>query len=348
MRLLILTQKVDREDPILGFFHAWIEEFAKKFEKVHVICLEKGNYGLPPNVEVLSLGKEDGESKIKYIFNLFKYLFRLNGEYDAVFVHMNQEYLVLAGWWWKLMGKKTVLWYVHRQVNIKLRIAEFFVDNIFSVSKETFNLKSNKVHFVGHGIPLEIFKKPETYQRRDDKFSIVSIGRISPIKNLEILIESADILHKNIPNLQINIIGGPTKKGDQEYFDKLRAMVKEMHLEHVVEFWGETPNYNTIQCYWQSDISVNLSPTGGVDKAVLESIASGTPALASNKAFEEYFGKYKEDLMFKERDAQDLAQKIIKFKDRRDKDAVINFLLDRVKEKSDLKYLISKITQEIQ
>ncbi len=59
MKLLILTQKVDKNDPTLGFFHRWIEEFANHYENLTIICLEKGIYTLPKNVQVLSLGKEE-------------------------------------------------------------------------------------------------------------------------------------------------------------------------------------------------------------------------------------------------------------------------------------------------
>lgn len=34
MRLLIITQKVDENDAILGFFHGWIAEFAKHCEQL--------------------------------------------------------------------------------------------------------------------------------------------------------------------------------------------------------------------------------------------------------------------------------------------------------------------------
>jgi hypothetical protein len=67
MKLLIITQKVDINDPILGFFHRWIEEFAKHCEKITVICLYKGTYNLPNNVKVLSLGKEEGVIYIGFI-----------------------------------------------------------------------------------------------------------------------------------------------------------------------------------------------------------------------------------------------------------------------------------------
>jgi len=74
MKLLIVTQKVDKNDDILGFFHGWIAEFAKHCEKITVIALGVGEYDLPRNVEVLSLGKEGGKSRLKYILNFYKYM----------------------------------------------------------------------------------------------------------------------------------------------------------------------------------------------------------------------------------------------------------------------------------
>ena len=65
MKLLIITQKVSREDSVLGFFHSWIREFATRFEKVTVICLEKGSYDLPGNARVFSLGKNSQRSNAK-------------------------------------------------------------------------------------------------------------------------------------------------------------------------------------------------------------------------------------------------------------------------------------------
>src|SRR3989344_232174 len=113
MRLLIVTQKVDKKDPILGFFHRWIEEFAKNFEKVTVVCLEKGEYNLPTNVKVLSLGKEERRSKAEYISRFYRYIWQERKNYDAVFVHMNQEYVLLGWKFWKLWGKKIFLWRNH-------------------------------------------------------------------------------------------------------------------------------------------------------------------------------------------------------------------------------------------
>jgi len=157
MKLLIVTQKVDIHDDLLGFFHRWIEEFAKHCESVTVICLEEGRYELPTSVRVLSLGKEEGRSKVKYLKRFYSYIWQERKNYDAVFVHMNTEYIVLAGWLWRLLGKKIALWHVHFEVNLRLWIAEKLAHVIFTTTRDGCRVKSRKVKEVGHGIDVERF-----------------------------------------------------------------------------------------------------------------------------------------------------------------------------------------------
>jgi hypothetical protein len=105
MKLLIITQKINKNDPILGFFHGWVKEFSKHFDSIVAICLEKGEYDMPTNVKVLSLGKESGHSKVKYLLNFYKFIWQERNNYDAVFVHMNPVYVVLGGLLWKIIGE---------------------------------------------------------------------------------------------------------------------------------------------------------------------------------------------------------------------------------------------------
>ncbi|HXK39853.1 MAG TPA: glycosyltransferase, partial [Candidatus Paceibacterota bacterium] len=116
MRLLILTQKVDRNDDNLGFFHHWVEEFARQCEKVTVVCLFEGAHSLPENVRVLSLGKESGTSRLKYLRRFYAFAWKERKNYDAVFVHMNQIYVILGAPLWRLLGKCVGLWYAHGTV----------------------------------------------------------------------------------------------------------------------------------------------------------------------------------------------------------------------------------------
>jgi len=54
---------MDSSDAVLGFVHQWVSEFAKQFERISVICLERGINNPPSNVKVYSLGKESGRSR---------------------------------------------------------------------------------------------------------------------------------------------------------------------------------------------------------------------------------------------------------------------------------------------
>ena len=70
MNLLITTKTVHENDQLLGFFIEWIRLFSKNFEKVTVLCLEKGKFELPKNVKVINIGKYRGLCKLRILFSL--------------------------------------------------------------------------------------------------------------------------------------------------------------------------------------------------------------------------------------------------------------------------------------
>jgi len=310
MRLLILTQAVDENNPILGFFIDWIKEFAKNCEFVTVICLQEGSYNLPANVKVLSLGKENGVSQIKYLYRFYKYIWQERKNYDAVFVHMNQIYVILGGWLWRLWYKKIGLWYVHKQVSHSLKLAEKIVDIIFTASAQSFRLKSKKVKVVGHGINPAIFK-PAGIEKNSNVFKIITIGRIAPVKNYELLVEAAEFLlnSKLDKKIEVKIIGAPQTTDENKYLEKLKKIVADKELESTVFFPGAIPNKEIVSHLQSSDLFVNTSQTGSLDKAVLEAMACETLVVTTNEAFVEIFGDLS-DLTVSGNTLTGLAEKI--------------------------------------
>lgn len=284
MKLLIITQKVDRHDGVLGFFHRWLEEFAGLVDKVTVITLYKGEYNLPKNVEVLSLGKEEGKSKITYFLRFFGYILNKRKSYDAVFVHMNPEYVILGALLWKISGKKIGLWYTHGMVDLKLRVAERLADVIFTASPSSFRLPSKKVVVTGHGIDVDFFS-PGAGKKRNDIFKIVSIGRISPVKDYETIINSV----KNLGDKKVffYIIGDIGIPSDSVYLEKLRKFIKENGLSGNVRILPPALHSEIPNILRNSNLFTNASRTGSLDKAVLEAMSCDIPVLTSNEAFKE-------------------------------------------------------------
>lgn len=265
MRILICTQAVDRDDPALGFFIRWIEEIAKKCEHVLVICLRKGTHSLPKNVEVISLGERH---KIFRAFELCGIAWGRRNEYDAVFVHMNPEYVVAAGWLWRLRGKKIVLWYTHKSVNLLLRIAALFANKILTASKESFRLPSRKVEVVGHGIDTDFFG-PSSAARED---FVLSVGRLMPSKRHDLAIAGAAKAGK-----KIKIIGEGSERAALEEFAR--------SYNADAEFLGPLSQEQLRDEYRKASYLIHASETGSLDKVVLEALASGLAVITTSSAF---------------------------------------------------------------
>jgi glycosyltransferase involved in cell wall biosynthesis len=347
MKLLILTQKVDREDSVLGFFHNWLVEIAKRVESVTVVALGVGKYDLPNNVRVISLGKESGASKISYLSRLFSTVVGQRKEYDTVFVHMNPVYIVLCGGLWKLLGKKISLWYTHRQVDLKLRIAEYFADTIFTASKESFRLPSKKVYVVGHGIDLSLYAC-SAYVPGADPLVLLSVGRITPIKRCEVAIEALALLNQSPRKYVLRFVGAPATESDGAYFETLKKLVADKGLSDQVEFVGNLPYTEVRKEYCACDATLNLTPTGGVDKAVLESMASGRIVFSSNQTFADYFGDHAGMLLVKDTDAFDLARVISSVFASGKEKVIAQALQKTAHERAGVESLIEKIIVQLQ
>jgi glycosyltransferase involved in cell wall biosynthesis len=275
MKILIITQVIDSSHPILGFFHRWVEEFAKHCEQVHVICLEVGRHSLPANVTVHSLGKESGKGRVIYLWRFYKYIWSLRKEYDNVFVHMNQIYVVLGAPFWHALGKKVSLWYMHGSVSQSLRIAEKLVDKIFTGSSDSFRLRSSKVVVTGHGIDTVRFA-PQTVPKDLD---LITVGRITESKNLTALIDVLELV-RNVHDVTLTIVGEPVTTEERAYQAKLEEYIHEKALSSVVVFAGRVSQSELPTTLNRAKIFVTTAQNGSLDKAVLEAMACGLPVVS--------------------------------------------------------------------
>ncbi|MDP3954725.1 MAG: glycosyltransferase family 4 protein [bacterium] len=340
MGLLIITKTVDEDDQLLGFFIGWLREFAKKYDRINVLCLEKGNFNLPENVGVISLGKDRGLPKIMWLNNLYREAWKLRHEYNSVFVHMNAIYVVVASWLWKLMGKKVFLWYAHKTITWQHRVAEKFADGIFASTPQGFRLKTPKLHIVGQGIDTSLFKPTTNYQLLTTNLKILSVGRIAPIKNYEALIDSAEILHKKGIDFAITIVGAPVFHEDIEYEKKLKELVRGKRLEGKIKFTGKISNKDLPGYYQSHNIYINLSRTGSLDKTILEAMASGCTVLSSNDSAREFLPS---ELIIFDNDGNQLADKILEVRGGNYSEKLRQYVIDN----HSVGQLIEKITKII-
>jgi glycosyltransferase involved in cell wall biosynthesis len=366
MKLLILTQKIDSGDDVLGFFHNWVAEFAKHCESLTVVCLQKGEYNLPDNVKVLSLGKEQNNfqfpisnfqtisnfqffKKLAYVLRFYKYIWQERKNYDSVFVHMNQIYVVLGGVFWRIWKKKIGLWYTHKQVSLSLRMAERLVDIIFTASKESFSLKSRKLKVMGHGVFSEKFikVKVKSQELESGKFRVLTVGRISPLKDLKTLIKAVGEL--KIKNYELKIVGRAGTDEQEKYFQEVKDLAKKLKTEDNVRFIGSVPNREVVKYYSQADLFINMAPTGGLDKAILEAMSCEVPVLVCNKTLEDDLSRINSNFIFEYKNYKELSEKIKFILDMRAEERIeIGKKLRKIViEKHDLKNLIKRIVEKM-
>jgi len=293
MRLLICTQAVDQDDPSLGFFHEWIAAFSKEFDSVEVVCLKKGRYTLPANVHVHSLGKsaqgrpvsgwERVLLRIRYIAYFFLYVWSLRREYDEVFVHQSQEYVLLGGWLWRILGKKVFMWRNHYAGTYLTDIAASFCNKIFCTSKHSYTARYKKTVLMPVGVDVAMFTSG-TFPRTPR--SILFLGRIALSKGLNTLIEALGLLAERGVAFSATLCG-PTLPKDEPYLTSLKRRVDELQLRDRVAFRDGVAHAATPALYASHEIFINLSGSGMYDKTIFEAAACGCIIVALSRDFAE-------------------------------------------------------------
>lgn len=313
MKLLIVTQKVDATDTNLGFFVRWIEKLAEHCEQVSVIVNEvyrDAQRYMPDNVRLCSLGKENGDSRLMRLLRYQRLLHEHLPDMDSVFFHMCPEYVLGAHFLPRIFRTKALLWYVHGEVSWRLRLAAFFVDKIFTASKESCRLRSKKVAVVGHGIDVDFFPPMTAPIANPSALRLFTAGRISPVKDIRTLIFGFFELEKRLPNisLRLALFGQPVTEADKRYKTELEKLTAALpgifggyaYHTSVREFYTGVESGRTV--------FVHASRTGSMDKAVLEALATGLPVFTSSEVFSEAIPGVRK---FREGDAKDLAEKIV-------------------------------------
>lgn len=303
MKLLVLTQSVDSEDTTLGFFHAWLERFSQRVDSLVVICLKEGAHELPANVRIFSLGKERRVGRVQYVFRFFKFIWALRNEYDAVFVHMNQEYLLLGGLYWKILGKKTALWYNHTHGTTKTDIACILADVVFYTSPYAYTAKNKNSFIMPAGVDTDFFRKGKADLSKM-KNSILFLGRISPVKKVDLFVDAL-LLLKNKSGTVWATICGDVAPGDESYAKTLRTRFSLLEESGLAQIIPGVPHSETRRLYSNHELYVNLTQTGSLDKTVLEAMACESNVIVTNQSFK---GVLPDDSVLEEKPSPEALQ----------------------------------------
>jgi len=191
------------------------------------------------------------------------------------------------------------------------RLGHALVNRVVTASEESFRIRSDKVRIIGHGIDVERFSTSNKPASKGGA-SILSVGRISPVKDYATMIEAVSIMvsEYGMKDIKMVIVGGPASVSEERYLDTVKKLAKERGIGEKVEFVGPVPYNQVPEFYHRADLFVSASQTGSIDKVVLEAMASGNLIVTCNEAFFPFLGDYRSRLTFQKSDPRDLAKKI--------------------------------------
>ncbi|MCC7209290.1 MAG: glycosyltransferase family 4 protein [Anaerolineae bacterium] len=296
MRVLMITQKLDPADPVLGFTAGWVRALLNRLQHLDVLCLERppedrlerffGEY--PPNLRTLSMGKERGLGKIGMARGFYRALIGVAQRTDLIFSHMVPRYTWMAtpvAWSYPI---PQLLWYTHRQDSRELRWAVRAARAVATAAPESFPFASQKVRVLGHGIDADFFA-PDEDTPRDDPPLVVHVARLMPIKRQHVLLQAIAKL-PDVP-LQAAFVGAVPPGESAEYRLQLEQLAAGLGIADRVTFTGGLPPEGVRDMVRRATVAVNLSPPGLFDKAALESLMAGTPTIVATSAFDELLGE---------------------------------------------------------
>ena len=138
-----------------------------------------------------------------------------------------------------------------------------------------------RLTIIGNGVDVERFRAVDCAQARTmlgipvDAQVIVAVGALIPRKGYQFLIPAIPSIIPLFPALKVYMVG----EGEQR--SELQKLVHELNLTDHVVFAGNRPNEELNLWYSAADVSCLVSSREGWPNVVLESLACGTPVVAT-------------------------------------------------------------------
>jgi glycosyltransferase involved in cell wall biosynthesis len=288
MKLVLITQRVDPDDPALGATVPMLRSLAARVDELVVLTLAARESSLPENVRVKVIAAPTQALRgARFAAALVP---ELRPRPVAVLAHMSPIYAVLAAPLVRPLRIPLLLWFTHWRSSRLLQLAERVSTGVLTVDRSSFPLSSPKVIPIGHGIAVDALPCVE----QEDRLRLLALGRTSPAKGLDTIVEAARLAGVELE------LRGPSLTGEERaYRDALGVPVEPPVARREIA-----------AVYAAAGALVNNMRSGALDKVVFEAAASCLPVLVSNPGFGSLVEGIEPSLQFPQDDAEALAGRI--------------------------------------
>lgn len=293
LRIMVVTSILRKKANVERFILDIVGELSEKVEKIFVLVLQGEELKVQQNVVVKICPVKSPFLRIAWLIVTILRL-TVTEKIDVYICFVSEILAIVLSACSYLTRKKTFYWYcsVYPRKNLKqilaLRVASYILtcsDLVKQYYKISFGIEDKKIFNVGHGIAIDRFTKERTIERlsyKQSSYTILSVGRISPIKQWEKLVLALAEIKKSYPNIKLIVIGDPPKfTNTLKYYEHLKHMINELSVQTNWIFLGSQPNENLPHYYAEADVCVF---TGYAYKTILEALAVGVPTIFERKA----------------------------------------------------------------
>jgi L-malate glycosyltransferase len=165
------------------------------------------------------------------------------------------------------------------------------------------------IEVIPNGVDLERFR-PAQISNRPSQLRLVTVGRLSVTKRIDLLIDTVEILVKDGYQVLLTVIGSGSEQ------NRLEQLISQKKVGHCVKMKGFVEPKDMPDIYRSSDLYISGSMQEGMSNAMLEAMASGLPIITTAC---EGLDELIEDngIILEQADAKRMAAEIKKFADNR-------------------------------
>lgn len=126
-------------------------------------------------------------------------------------------------------------------------------------------------------LPDELLTQKISFQKRIPG-QLIAVARLTPVKQLDHLINVVIALHQKIPFIDLKIYGYADAWQNYETSTKLHKLVENANATDYIHFCGYQADLTTV--YQTADLEVLTSAYEGFSMAILEALGNGCPVVS--------------------------------------------------------------------
>lgn len=108
--------------------------------------------------------------------------------------------------------------------------------------------------------------------------TVVWVGRIDPLKDLETLVKAFATVCRTLPNARLKLYG-PVPKGNEDYFERVASLIRKLHMTRNIHFTG--PVSPVQRAFEGADLMALSSVSEGFPYTVIEAMMCARPVVAT-------------------------------------------------------------------